>query len=256
MTSNDLKTMGLIDHLLELRTRLFYALIPFAVAFGICYFFADHIFLFLAKPLVQASPGGIKMIYTGMAEAFLTYVKVALYGALFLSFPPMAWQLWKFVAPGLYRHERRAFLPFLILTPILFLMGAALAYYFVFPMAWDFFASFQIANPADGVSVHLEPRVSEYISLSMKMIFAFGLCFQMPILLALLARAGMVQAATLRSKRRYMIVAFFTLAAVLTPPDVVSQIGLAIPLILLYEISIVWVASQERKNFIRKNVHD
>lgn len=254
MTHEDPKAMGLVEHLLELRTRLFYGLIPFVAAFGVCYYFADTLFLFLAKPLIQASPGGIKMIYTGMAEAFLTYVKVALYGALFISFPFLAWQLWTFVAPGLYRHERRAFLPFLILTPVLFLLGASLAYYFVFPLAWDFFASFQIIDPTAGVSLHLEPKANEYVSLSMKMIFAFGLCFQMPILLALMARAGMVQAASLRSKRRYMIVIFFTLAAILTPPDVVSQIGLAIPLILLYEVSIVWVARQEKKNFTKDDI--
>ena len=240
-TAND-QPMSFVDHLVELRNRLMWAMIPFFTIFAVAYYFADHLILFLAKPLekILLEHGG-RMIYTGLAEAFVTYIKVSFFAALFFAFPFMAVQIWKFVAPGLYKQEKKAFLPFLIMTPLLFLAGAALAYYFVFPLAWEFFATFQIPGSPETLSLQLEPKIDEYLSLSMKMIFAFGLCFQLPVLLSLLAMTGFVTAVKFRQARKYMLLAFFAVAAVLTPPDVISQVCLAIPLILLYEVSILLV---------------
>ena len=185
------------------------------------------------------------MIFTALHEAFFTYMKVAFFAAMFLAFPVIATQLWKFVAPGLYKHERRAFFPFLIATPVLFFMGGALAYYVVFPMAWHFFLSFEMTGE-DGLPIQLEAKVDQYLSLVMQLIFAFGLCFEMPVVMSLLARAGLITAQTMREKRRYAIVFAFIFAAVLTPPDVISQVSLAIPTMLLYEISIWSVRLIER----------
>jgi sec-independent protein translocase protein TatC len=185
------------------------------------------------------------MIFTALHEAFFTYVKVAFFAAIFLGFPIVATQVYKFVAPGLYRHERRAFLPFLIATPFLFFAGGAMAYYVVFPLAWKFFLSFEMAGGV-GLPIQLEAKVNEYLTLVMQLIFAFGLCFQMPVVMTLLGRAGLITARGMREKRRYAIVAAFVFAAVLTPPDVLSQVSLAIPTILLYEISIWSVRLIER----------
>lgn len=244
----DAGRMPLMDHLIELRRRLIWCVLGIVVMFFICYWFAPQIYQFLVKPLadqLHERGGERRMIFTALHEAFFTYVKVAFFAAIFLSFPIIATQLWKFVAPGLYRNEKQAFLPFLIATPLLFFAGGAMAYYVVFPMAWHFFLSFEMTGQ-DGLPIQLDAKVDQYLSLVMQLIFAFGLCFQMPVVMSLLARAGLLTADTMREKRRYAIVIAFIFAAVLTPPDVLSQISLAIPTILLYEISIWCVRLIER----------
>ena len=238
----DDKPMPLLDHLVELRTRLMWSMGAFVIAFIACYYFSTQIYAFLARPLVDIlsaqSGEPRRLIFTALTEAFFTYIKVAFFGAAFISFPMMATQLWMFIAPGLYRSEKHAMAPFLVASPVLFLGGAALAYYFVFPAAWTFFLSFETPDGAGGLPVQLEAKVSEYLGLVMRLIFAFGLAFQLPVLLTLLAKVGIITVAGLRKYRRYAYVGMFIVAAIITPPDVITQTGLAIPLILLYEISI------------------
>ena len=245
------KPMPLLEHLMELRRRLMYAIAAFMIMFGVCYFFSGDIYYFLAEPLAHVLKGqGMHtphLIYTQLYEVFFTKIKVAMFGAAFSAFPIIASQLWLFIAPGLYRSEKRALAPFLVASPVLFLMGGALAYYVVFPFAWKFFASFQSNTGGGGVPIELLPRVSEYLDLVMKLIFVFGLTFQLPVLLTLLAKVGIVSSKALKRFRRYAYVAMFVVAAILAPPDVFTQISLALPLILLYEISVLMARLVEPK---------
>jgi sec-independent protein translocase protein TatC len=239
----------LIEHLIELRRRLMWALLAIAAAFAVCFYFAKPIYNLLLWPyrVAVGADAPIELIYTAPQEFFFTQMKLALFGAIFIAFPVIASQIYMFVAPGLYRKERQAFLPFLIATPILFLLGAALVYFVAMPLAMTFFLSMQQTGD-DQVQIHLTAKVSEYLSLIMALIMGFGICFQLPVLLTLLARAGLITAATLKRYRRHAIFAVFVVAAVLTPPDPISQISLAVPTVLLYELSIFAVRLAEKKH--------
>jgi sec-independent protein translocase protein TatC len=246
----DASKAPLLDHLIELRNRLLKCVLAFVVCFGIAFTFADRVFGFLVQPLVKAYGNGVtgRLIYTKLYEAFFVEIKVAAFAALCMAFPIIANQLWAFVAPGLYKKEKRAFLPFLIATPVLFTMGAALAYYVVMPTAFRFFLGFQSSSEITGITQEALPAMGEYLDLVMNMILGFGVAFLLPVLLMLLERAGIVTRQQLKAGRRYAIVGAFAIAAVLTPPDVWSQFALAIPLVLLYEISIIgiWITERSR----------
>lgn len=241
----DASRAPLLEHLIELRRRLIFCVIAIALAFGVCFYFSEAIFAFLLQPLLRA--GQHRVIYTQLFEAFFVQVKVAFFAAMMVSFPVIANQLWQFVAPGLYRKEKRALLPFLWATPVLFTLGAAMAYYIAIPMALQFLLGFQ--GSLGGVEREALPAIDNYLSFIMQFLFGFGLAFLLPVLLMLMEQAGIVTRKQLISARRYAIVAAVGIAAVLTPPDIGSQLLLAIPLIILYELAIIgiWI-SEKRRN--------
>ncbi len=239
----------LIEHLIELRQRLLWSVLAIGVAFVVCFYFATDIYNILVYPYAAAAGveiGELTLIQTSPQEWFLTQIKLALFGAIFCAFPILATQIYMFIAPGLYRNERNAFLPYIIATPVLFLTGAALVYFVALPLAMGFFLSIQPTGD-DQIRVILTAKVSEYLGLIMMFILAFGFCFQLPVVLTLLARAGFLTAQDLKAGRKYAIIAILAVAALLTPPDIVSQIGLGVPTYLLYELSILAVASVEQR---------
>ena len=243
--------MPLLDHLVELRSRLLKSVIALLLAFLACFFFAEEIYAFLTEPLaviLRERREDPRMIFTALTEVFFTYVKVAFFAAAFITCPVFLTQLWLFVAPGLYKKEQKALAPFLVATPVLFFIGGALVYYVIFPLAAEFLIGFSEVPSGEGqLGVELEAKVSEYLSLIMSLIFAFGLCFQLPVIMTLLAKVGLATSAGMAAKRKYAVVAVFVAAAVLTPPDPVSQISLAVPILVLYEISIYMAKLVERK---------
>ncbi len=238
------------SHFVELRSRLLNSLIFIFASFIISYIFAEQIYNFLVEPYASAvkdDQNSRRLIFTALHETFITYIKVAFFAAIFLGSPILLIQIYKFIAPGLYKNEKRAILPYLISTPILFLLGGTLVYYLVMPLAIKFFLSFETLGSSNSLPIQLEAKVNEYLSLIMRLIFAFGISFQLPVLLNLLARIGVVNSDYLKNRRRYVVVIIFAVAAILTPPDPITQIGLAIPLLLLYELSILTVKFTEKK---------
>ena len=242
---------GFISHLVELRKRLINTLIFLFTLFIICYFFSEYIYGFLVEPYANAVKDDKierRLIFTALQETFLTYLKVSFFSAFFITSPFILIQIWKFIAPGLYQHEKNAIMPYLIITPILFLLGGMLVYYLIMPLAIKFFLSFESLGNTTNLPIQLEAKVNEYLSLIMKLIFAFGLSFQLPVVLSLLARVGLINSLFLKQRRKFVIVIIFATAAILTPPDPITQIGLAIPLLILYELSILSVKLIENKN--------
>ena len=248
--SHDDKDIGFVSHLSELRKRLIHSFIFLIIFFIICYFFSEYLYGFLVEPYAQAvkeDGTNRRLIFTALQETFLTYLKVSFFTAFFVTCPFILMQIWKFIAPGLYKHEKTAILPYLVLTPVLFLLGGMLVYYLIMPLAIKFFLSFETTGISTNLPIQLEAKVNEYLSLVMKLIFAFGISFQLPVILSLLARVGIVNSNFLKERRKYFIVIIFAAAALLTPPDPITQIGLAVPLLILYELSIFSVKIIENK---------
>ena len=252
MKNDNSEKGGFISHLVELRQRLINSFIFLFSFFVVCYFFSEEIYSFLVQPYADAVKDdnvNRRLIFTALQETFLTYLRVSFFAALFVSSPIILIQIWKFIAPGLYKNEKEAILPYLIATPILFLFGGMLVYYLIMPLAIKFFLSFEASSINSALPIQLEAKVNEYLSLVMKLIFAFGLSFQLPVILSLLARVGFVDSVFLKERRKYVVVIIFVAAAILTPPDPITQIGLAIPLLILYELSIFSVKIiEKRKN--------
>ena len=252
MKNDNSEKSGFISHLVELRQRLINSFIFLFSFFVVCYFFSEEIYSFLVQPYADAVKDdnvNRRLIFTALQETFLTYLRVSFFAALFVSSPIILMQIWKFVAPGLYKNEKEAILPYLIATPILFLFGGMLVYYLIMPLAIRFFLSFETSSINSALPIQLEAKVNEYLSLVMKLIFAFGLSFQLPVILSLLARVGFIDSVFLKERRKYVVVIIFVAAAILTPPDPITQIGLAIPLLILYELSIFSVKIiEKRKN--------
>ena len=249
---NDKKNEGtsFVEHFTELRSRLIKSVVYLFILFVISYTFAENIYNFLVEPYADAVKDdgtNRRLIFTALHETFVTYLKVAFFTAFFIGSPIMLIQMWKFIAPGLYRNEKKALLPYLIATPVLFLLGGMLVYYLVMPLAIKFFLSFETSAQINSLPIQLEAKVNEYLSLIMRLIFAFGLSFQLPVLLNLLAHVGIVDSEYLIKRRKYVVVIIFAVAAVLTPPDPITQIGLGLPLLLLYELSIISVKIIEKK---------
>ena len=250
MNDEKIKQASFIEHLTELRSRLLKSIVYLFIFFVISYIFAENIYSFLVEPYADAVKDdniNRRLIYTALHETFITYLKVAFFSAIFVTSPIILTQIWKFVAPGLYTNEKKALLPYLIATPTLFLLGGMLVYYLVMPLAIKFFLSFETSAQIGNLPIQLEAKVNEYLSLIMRLIFAFGISFQLPVLLTLLARVGFVNSTYLKKRRKYVIVIIFAVAAILTPPDPITQIGLGIPLLILYELSILSVKIIEKK---------
>lgn len=250
MNESEEKASPLAGHLIELRQRLMWSIGAMLIGTALAFVFVEQIYSFLVRPLSNAMGDGDsqRLIYTGLTEAFFTYFKVAFFAGIFLTFPILLLQIWGFIAPGLYKNEKNAFLPFLIATPILFFLGGVVVYAVVLPLAWPFFLSFQTSGAETALPIQLEARVSEYLDLIMTLIFAFGLCFQLPVALTLMGKVGLITADWLASMRKYAVIVVFILAAFLTPPDVISQILLAVPLLGLYELSILLIRYVSKKS--------
>ena len=243
------ENLSFVSHLTELRSRLIKAFIFLLFSFVVCYIFSAEIYDFLVKPYSTAiieNNLDRRLIFTALHEAFITYLKVAFFASFFITSPIFLTQIWKFVAPGLYKNEKKALLPYLIATPVLFVFGGLLVYYLVMPLAIEFFLSFESVANSGSIAIQLEAKVNEYLSLIMRLIFAFGISFQLPVVLSLLARVGFVDSIYLKKRRKYVIVIIFAVAALLTPPDPITQIGLALPLLILYELSIFVVKFIEK----------
>ena len=250
MNDDKNKQTSFIGHLAELRSRLIKSIIYLFIFFIISYIFAENIYNFLIEPYANAVKDddvNRRMIFTALHETFIVYLKVAFFSAMFISSPIVLTQIWKFVAPGLYKNEKKALLPYLIATPTLFLLGGMLVYYLIMPLAIKFFLSFETSSQITSLPIQLEAKVNEYLSLVMRLIFAFGISFQLPVLLSLLARAGFINSDYLKKRRKYVVVIIFAVAALLTPPDPITQIGLGIPLLILYELSILSVKIIEKR---------
>ena len=251
MNDEKISQSSFVEHLVELRSRLVKSIFYLFIFFIICYFFSENIYRFLVEPYANAVKDddlNRRLIFTALHETFITYLKVAFFTSIFVTSPIIITQIWKFIAPGLYKNEKKALLPYLVATPTLFLLGGMLVYYLVMPLAIKFFLSFETTNEVVGLPIQLEAKVNEYLSLIMRLIFAFGISFQLPVLLSLLARVGFIDSEYLKKRRKYVVIIIFIVAAILTPPDPITQIGLGIPLLILYELSILSVKIIEKKN--------